>query len=100
VVVPSRREGYGVVAREAMAWGRPVVASRVGGLADAVEDDATGLLVPPGDVATLRAAVVGLLDDPERRARLGAAGRAQAPTFAAAADATVALYESVARRTT
>ena len=47
VVVPSRREGYGVVAREAMAHGRPVVATAVGGLLDAIEDGVTGLLVPP-----------------------------------------------------
>src|SRR5581483_1987790 len=46
VCVPSRREGYGVVAREAMAYGRPVVATRVGGLVDAVSDGETGLLVP------------------------------------------------------
>jgi glycosyltransferase involved in cell wall biosynthesis len=78
VVVPSRREGYGVVAREAMAYGRPVVATAVGGLLDAVEDDVTGVLVPPGDVDALREAIAGLLGDGARRARLGAAGRARA----------------------
>ena len=75
VCVPSRREGYGMVAREAMAHGRPVVATRVGGLADAVDDGVTGLLVPAGDVAGLRAAIERLLGDPELRARLGAAAR-------------------------
>ena len=57
VVVPSRREGYGMVAREAMAYGRPVVATAVGGLVDAVEDGVTGVLVPPGDPLALRAAI-------------------------------------------
>ena len=72
VVCPSRREGYGVVAREAMAHGRPVVASAVGGLVDAVEHERTGLLVPPGDPAALRAAIERLLTDATLRARLGA----------------------------
>jgi glycosyltransferase involved in cell wall biosynthesis len=76
VCVPSRREGYGMVAREAMAYGRPVVATRVGGLADAIEDGVTGMLVEP---AGLRAAIERLLADPEERARLGAAARAAAP---------------------
>ena len=75
VVVPSRREGYGVVAREAMAYGRPVVATRVGGLVDAVQDGVTGLLVPPRDVGALRAALETLLHDHPRRASLGAAAR-------------------------
>jgi glycosyltransferase involved in cell wall biosynthesis len=78
VVVPSRREGYGVVAREAMAYGRPVVATAVGGLLDAVEDDVTGLLVPPRDADALREAIGSLLDDSARRARLGAAARRRA----------------------
>ena len=76
VCVPSRREGYGMVAREAMAHGRPVVATAAGGLADAIEDGVTGLLVPPGDPSALRAALVRLLKDPELRGRLGAAARA------------------------
>jgi glycosyltransferase involved in cell wall biosynthesis len=100
VAAPSRREGYGVAAREAMAWARPVVASDVGGLADAVEDGVTGLLVPPGDVEALRAAIERLLADAGLRFRLGAAARERAPSFDAAADATVELYESVLRRTT
>jgi glycosyltransferase involved in cell wall biosynthesis len=78
VVCPSRREGYGVVAREAMAYGRPVVASAVGGLLDAVEDGVTGLLVPPRDPAALRAALERLLADRALCDRLGEAARARA----------------------
>jgi glycosyltransferase involved in cell wall biosynthesis len=75
VAVPSRREGYGLVAREAMAHGRPVVASNVGGLPEAIEDGVNGVLVPPLDVAALRRALEELLADEERRTRLGAAAR-------------------------
>jgi glycosyltransferase involved in cell wall biosynthesis len=78
VVCPSRREGYGVAAREAMAYGRPVVASSVGGLVDAVEDGVTGLLVPPGDAQALRAAIERLLGDNELRRRVGDAARVAA----------------------
>ena len=79
VCVPSRREGYGVVAREAMAYGRPVVATAVGGLVDAVEDGVTGLLVPPWRRQPRCAtAVERLLDDTPLRTRLGAAARAAA----------------------
>jgi glycosyltransferase involved in cell wall biosynthesis len=103
VAAPSRREGYGVVAREAMAWGRPVVASRVGGLVDAVEDGVTGVLVPPGDIAALREALERLLADAQLRDRLGAAGRVKAMeelSFEAATDALVAVYDEVFRRST
>lgn len=99
VVVPSRREGYGLAAREAMAHGRPVVATRVGGLVDAVEDGVTGILVPPGDPAALRAAVERLLGDAELRARLGSAARARAGGLFSrrvAAERTVALYGEAA----
>jgi glycosyltransferase involved in cell wall biosynthesis len=78
VCVPSRREGYGMVAREAMAYGRPVVATRVGGLLDAVDDRRTGLLVPPVDVPALRSALVELLADAANRSALGEAGREHA----------------------
>jgi glycosyltransferase involved in cell wall biosynthesis len=96
VAVPSRREGYGVVAREAMAWGRPVVAGAVGGLLDAVDDGETGLLVPAGDAAALRVALERLLGDDDLRTRLGSAARAKARStlsFDAAADALLAVYE-------
>jgi colanic acid/amylovoran biosynthesis glycosyltransferase len=74
-VFPSRREGFGVACAEAMAHGRPVVASAVGGLRDLVVDGETGFLVPPRDPAALRAAIERLLADPELRRRLGAAAR-------------------------
>jgi glycosyltransferase involved in cell wall biosynthesis len=99
VVAPSRREGYGMAAREAMAHGRPVVATAVGGLPDAVEDGVTGLLVPPGDVPALRAALERLLGDAELRSRLGAAARTAAvERFGrhAATAALVELYRDVA----
>ncbi len=97
VVCPSRREGYGVVAREAMARGRPVVACAVGGLLDVVVDGETGLLVPPGDTGALRAAMRRLLDDAELRSRLGTAARMAAEqTFSleAAAERTVSVYQA------
>jgi glycosyltransferase involved in cell wall biosynthesis len=95
VACPSRREGYGVVAREAMAHGRPVVATAVGGLPDAVEDGATGLLVPPRDPGALRKAIEQLLDDPALRARLGAAARESARrglSWEVATEGTLAAY--------
>ena len=97
VVCPSRREGYGVVAREAMAYARPVIATAVGGLPDAVVDGETGLLVPPRDVEALRAALERLLGDADLRARLGAAGRRRVERLGldAAATATISLYEAV-----
>jgi glycosyltransferase involved in cell wall biosynthesis len=95
VCVPSRREGYGVAAREAMAYGKAIVSTGVGGLADAIDDGVNGLVVPPGDVAALRAALEQLLGDAGLRGRLGAAARAKAQaTYAwpAATAATIAAY--------
>ena len=76
IAVPSRQEGQGIVALEAMAAGRPVVASRVGGLAEMLTGGETALLVPPDDPRALAAALGRLRDDPALRARLAANGRA------------------------
>jgi glycosyltransferase involved in cell wall biosynthesis len=94
VCVPSRREGYGMVAREAMAHARPVVATRVGGLAELEGEGA--LLVPAGDAAALRAAVGGLLADPGERRRRGEAAGVAAAAFSPnrAAAELRAVYES------
>jgi glycosyltransferase involved in cell wall biosynthesis len=61
---------------EALASGRPVLASRVAGIPDVVEDGSNGLLVPPGDAAALSGALARLRDEPELRRALGAAARA------------------------
>ena len=97
VACPSRREGFGVVCAEAMAYGRPVVASAVGGLRDLVVDGETGLLVPPGDVGALARALRGLLNDPPLRARLGAAARERAVrelSWDRVVDLTIDAYEA------
>ena len=101
VAVPSRREGYGLAAREAMAHGRPVVASAVGGLLEAIEDGVNGVLVPPRDVAALRKALEELLGDAGKRERLGAAARAHALQHFSReteVEALLAVYAEVASR--
>jgi glycosyltransferase involved in cell wall biosynthesis len=80
-----------------MAYGRPVVATRVGGLLDAVEDGVTGVLVEPGDPGALRAALDELLADPDLRRRLGEAGRRRVIErlgWAPQLDALVAAYRT------
>ncbi len=95
-VVPSVwPEPFGMVALEAMAAGRPVVASAVGGLADLVVDGITGILVPPGDASALRSAIQALLAEPLLRARMGAAGRKRAAAYSA--NVVVAAWERVFR---
>lgn len=75
VALTSRNEGSPVSLIEAMAAARPVVATRVGGVPDLVEDGVSGLLVDAGDDRALAAAIVALAGDPERRHALGQAGR-------------------------
>jgi glycosyltransferase involved in cell wall biosynthesis len=79
VVVPSRWEGFGMVALEGMAAGVPVVASAVGGLVEVVGD--AGLLVPPDDPDALAVAIGRVLSDPGLRSELSARGRARAARF-------------------
>jgi glycosyltransferase involved in cell wall biosynthesis len=82
---PTSPEPFGRVVAEAMAAGRPVVASNAGGTPEIVEHDVTGLLVTPGDVGGFAAAVQRLLADPALRHSLGAAGRRRAEQLFAVA---------------
>lgn len=75
VVASKTPEPFGLTVIEAMSAGVPVVAPAAGGPAETVEDQVTGLLVPPGDAGALQEAVEELLADPARRRRMGAAGR-------------------------
>jgi len=81
VLMPSRvPEGFGLVALQAAQMCRPVVASGVGGVAEVVVHDETGLLVEPADEGALADAIIALLDGPARAERLGRAGRRRAET--------------------
>lgn len=91
LVVPSRREGLGMVALEALAVGCPVVASRTGGLVDVVDDGVDGLLVPPGDAGALADALRRLpLGSPRGRSVAGHLPGAMAASHLAAYERAVA----------
>ncbi len=76
-VMSSVTEGLGSAILEAMACERAIVGTRAGGIPEAIEDDVTGLLVPPRDHEAMAGALVRLLRDPARRTQMGAAGRAR-----------------------
>ena len=100
VVVPSTWEGQPLIVQEALRAGRPLVATRVGGIADLAGDDGA-VLVPPGDPVALATAVTRILDDPAAAARLAAAARARAallPTETAAVDQALGVYEAMTTR--
>lgn len=75
---PSRQEGFGMAALEAMAAGLPVVATAVGGVPDLVVHGVTGYLVPPGDPAALAAALLAVVQAPDAGEGMGRAGRQRA----------------------
>ena len=98
VVAVPWYEPFGIVPLEAMACGRPVVAAAVGGMLDTVVPGVTGEHVAPRDPAALAATLRALLDDPDRRAAYGAAGRDRAVElydWNTIVDSTEATYESV-----
>lgn len=80
-VLPSRMEPFGIVNLEAMAAGKAVVASRVGGVPEVVIDGETGVLVPPGNVGALAAGLRRMAADGPLRERLGSAGRQRVEGF-------------------
>jgi glycosyltransferase involved in cell wall biosynthesis len=100
VVVPSREEGFGLPAAEAMACGTPVVASRAGALPELLETGGGGLLVPPDDAEALAKGIATLLEQPAARAELGARAPARiaaAYAWPRVAERTAAVYREVAR---
>jgi glycosyltransferase involved in cell wall biosynthesis len=101
MVMPSRWEGLGLAALEAMACGRPLVASAVDALPEVVRDGETGMLVSPGDRHALAGAVNRLLDCPDWAAALGAAGQARVRDCFSVSEmvrSTIALYEQLCPR--
>jgi 2-deoxystreptamine N-acetyl-D-glucosaminyltransferase/2-deoxystreptamine glucosyltransferase len=81
LVLPSRSEGLGRIVVEALCRGRPVVATRVGGITDLVRDGENGLLVPYGDTEALAAAIERIVTDHELAVRLGAAAGADSAVW-------------------
>ncbi len=100
-VLSSTTEGLGTSLLDAMACARPIVATRAGGIPEIVEDDVTGLLVPPRDHEALAEAIVRLLKDPNLRQRYGSAGLTRVRERYSAdrmVQETLEVYRRVARR--
>jgi L-malate glycosyltransferase len=97
VTLSSRQEGLGSVLLDALASGRPVVATRVGGIPDVIEDDVCGILVPERDGRRFGDAIARVLSDGALARRFGDAGRLRARQFSIErmAERTAAVYEQV-----
>ncbi len=101
VVFPTRFEGFGYVALEAMACGKPVIASNNSAIPEVVEDGETGILCPTGDIAAFAAACRYLASNPEVVERYGNAGRQRAVALFSEkviVPQYIALYESLANK--
>ena len=92
-LLPSQTESFGLAALEAMACGAPVVATRVGGLPEVIEDGVNGILEPPGSVEAMARRAVELLRDPEGHRRMAEAAVGRAGEFSA--DKIVPMYEAL-----
>lgn len=104
VVLPcvTDAESFGLSLIEAMACGKPVIGSRVGGIPFVMDEGVDGLLVPPGDVGALASACLRLLDDRKLAEALGAAGRRKVVadyTWNGQVDRYVALLQAPGRST-
>ncbi|MGD8964984.1 MAG: glycosyltransferase family 4 protein, partial [Gammaproteobacteria bacterium] len=96
---PSRHEGLGSILLDALDFGLPVVATRVGGIPEVIEDGVNGFLVSVDDIGGMQEALAALAVDGELRARLGAAGREKARAFTREemAERYAELYDSIMR---
>ncbi|MDE3129162.1 MAG: glycosyltransferase, partial [Gemmatimonadota bacterium] len=96
-VLSSREEGMGSVLLDALFLGRPIAATRAGGIPEVVQDGVSGLLAPARDPDALGAAIGRLVNDPALARRVGDAARARAADFSVErmADATEAVYRDV-----
>lgn len=100
---PADMEGLGVSLLQASAAAVPIVASRAGGMPEAVLDGVTGIIIPPGDVQALTAALRRLLDDAQLREQMGAAGRSRILnefSVDAMVDGNLSIYRAVLGRQT
>ena len=97
-VLPSRIEATSIFGLEAMACGKPLVGTRVGGIPEVVDDGRTGVLVEPGNPEQMASAICDLLANPAKRHAMGTAARERAVaefSWRAIAERTAALYESL-----
>jgi glycosyltransferase involved in cell wall biosynthesis len=101
VVVPSVAEAFGLVLAEALYLGRPVVATRAGGIPEIIDDGVDGVLVEPGDSAALAKAIANALDDPDRARVMAGRGRDKVAarfSFEGMTRAYEAVYQSLLER--